>query len=92
MDNSPNLMSWSIRNEKWVKELIYEGDAYCIFPGDPYLMEVQMERFLKQIAYTSERGIDFWIEQVAERVGDRIYRGVIFELDDWLYKKLISFS
>lgn len=92
MDNSPNLTSWSIRNEKWVKELIYEGEGLCIFPGDPYLFEVQMERFLKQIAYTSERGIDYWIEQVAERVGSRIYRGVIFKLDDWLYKKLISFS
>ena len=70
---------------------MYEGEGICIFPGDPYLMEVQMERFLKQIAYTSERGIDFWIEQVAERVGDRIYRGVIFKLDDWLYQKMISY-
>ena len=70
---------------------MYDGKGICIFPGDPYLMEVQMERFLKQIAYTSERGIDFWIEHVAERVGDRIYRGVIFKLDDWLYKKLISY-
>ena len=61
-----------------------------MFPGDPILMEVQMERYLKQIAYTSERGIDFWIEQVAERVGDRIYRGVIFRVDDWLFKKLVT--
>lgn len=75
-----------------MKELIFEGEGYCIFPGDPYLMEVQFERFLKQIAYTSERGIDFWIEHVAERVGDRIIRGIIFRMDEWLYKKMISFS
>ncbi len=61
-----------------------------MFPGDPILMEVQMERYLKQVAYTSERGIDFWIEQVAERVGDRIYRGIIFRVDDWLFKKLVT--
>tara|TARA_Y100000992_G_scaffold274251_1_gene216982 strand:+ start:268 stop:495 length:228 start_codon:yes stop_codon:yes gene_type:complete len=75
-----------------VKELIYEGEGYCVFPGDPYLMEVQMERFLKQIAYTSERGIDWWCEQVAERVGDRVIRGIIFKMDDWLYQKMISYS
>ena len=92
MDNSVNLTKWSIRNGKWVKELIYEGEGYCVFPGDPYLMEVQMERFLKQIAYTSERGIDWWCEQVAERVGDRVIRGIIFKMDDWLYQKMISYS
>ena len=71
---------------------MYEGRGLCIFPGDTFLMEVQMERFLKQIAYTSERGIDYWIEQVAERVGNRIFRGIIFKMDDWLYKKMMSFS
>ena len=91
--NSTNTpTTWSIKSEKWTKQIVYEGKGLCFFPGDPYLMEVQMERFLKQIAYTSERGIDFWIEQVAERVGDRIYRGIIFKLDDWLYKKMMSFS
>ena len=75
-----------------MKELIYEGEGYCVFPGDPYLMEVQMERFLKQIAYTSEKGIDYWIEQVAERVGDRVIRGIIFKMDDWLYQKMMFFS
>ena len=92
MDNSLNSTSWSIKNGRWVKEFIFEGDGYCIFPGDPFLMEVQMERFLKQIAYTSERGIDYWIEQVAERVGNRIYRGIIFKMDDWLYQKMMSYS
>ena len=86
------MTSWSIKNDKWVKELIYEGDGICVFPGDPILMEVQMERFLKQIAYTSERGIDFWIEQVAERVGDRIYRGIIFKLDNWIFQKMMSYN
>ena len=76
---------------QWVKQLIYEGDGICVFPGDPILMEVQMERYLKQVAYTSEKGIDWWCEQVAERVGDRIYRGIIFKMDTWLYEKLISF-
>jgi len=55
-------------------------------------MEVQMERYLKQIAYTSEKGIDWWCEQVAERVGDRIFRGIILKMDDWLYNKLIKYS
>ena len=53
-------------------------------------MEVQMERYLKQIAYTSERGIDWWCEQVAERAGDRIFRGVIFKIDDWLFMKMMA--
>ena len=87
-----NSTSWSRKNGTWVKELIYEGDGICIFPGDPYLMEVQMERYLKQIAYTSEKGIDWWCEQVAERVGDRIFRGIILKMDDWLYNKLIKYS
>jgi len=73
-------------------QLIYEGDTYVVFPGDPYKMVDDLERFLKQIAYTSERGIDWDAEQVAERIGDRIIRGVIFTMDDWLYKKLISYS
>jgi len=76
----------------WEKQLIYEGNGYCVFPGDPYLMEVQMERFLKQIAYTSEKNIDWWCEQIAERVGERVIRGIIFKVDDWLYKKMMSFS
>jgi hypothetical protein len=92
MENLENSMSWSIRNGKWQKQIVYEGDGLCIFPGDPYLMEVQMERFLKQLAYTSEKGIDWWCEQVAERVGDRIFRGIILKMDDWLYNKLIKYS
>ena len=92
MDNSPNSTKWSIKNGTWTKQLVYEGDGICIFPGDPYLMEVQMERYLKQIAYTSEKGIDWWCEQVAERVGDRIFRGIILKMDDWLYNKLIKYS
>ena len=55
-------------------------------------MEVQMERFLKQIAYTSEKGIDWWCTQVAERVGNKVIRGIIFKLDPWLYEKLMSYS
>jgi hypothetical protein len=91
MESSTSLAStWRKKNERWTKQIVYEGDGICIFPGDPYLMEVQLERYLKQIAYTSERGIDFWIEQVAERVGDRIFRGVIFKLDPWLYDKMMT--
>jgi len=67
---------------------VCEGDPYSLFPGDPYLIEVQFERYLKQIAYTSERDIDWTCEQVAERVGNKIFRGLIFRLDNWLYKKL----
>ncbi len=85
-------MKWSINRGRWTKEFVYSGKGICIFPGDPYLMEVQMERYLKQIAYTSEKGIDWWCEQVAERVGDRIFRGIILKMDDWLYNKLIKYS
>ena len=87
-----NSTKWSIKNGTWVKELIYEGEFYCVFPGDPWLMEVQMERFLKQIAYTSEKGIDWWCTQVAERVGNKVIRGIIFKMEDWLYKKLMLYS
>jgi len=72
--------------------MTYEGNTYVVFPGDPYKMVDDLERFLKQIAYTSERGIDWEARQVAERIGDTIIRGVVFEMDDWLYQKMLLFT
>jgi hypothetical protein len=79
---------WSIKRGRWEAQLIYEGENICFFPGDLFLIEVQFERYLKQIAYTCERDIDFTITQVAERVGQRIFRGIIFRVEDWLFKRL----
>jgi hypothetical protein len=83
---------WARRGVRWHSQLIYEGYTYVVFPGDPYQMVNDLERFLKQIAYTSERGIDWDATQVAERVGNRIIRGVVFEMDNWLYNRMVKFS
>ena len=72
--------------------MTYSGETYVVFPGDPYKMVDDLERFLKQIAYTSEKDIDWSARQVAERIGDRIIRGVIFKMDDWLYKQMVKFN
>jgi len=68
-----------------VIEIIYSGENYCIFPGDPYAVPDQYEKKFKQIAATSERGIDWEAEQIAERVGNLIIRGVKISVDPWLF-------
>lgn len=67
-------------------DIVYSGQGYCVFPGDPYAVPEQYEKKFKEIAATSERGIDWEAEQVAERVGDLIIRGVRIKVDPWLFK------
>ena len=70
-------------------EIIYSGVDYCVFPGDPHKIGDDFEKVFKSIAYTSERGIDWDVEQIAERVGNLIIRGVKIHIDLWLYQKYI---
>ena len=70
-----------------VIEIIYSGENYCIFPGNPYTIANEFEKTFKEIAYTSEREIDWHVEQIAERVGSFIIRGVKIHIDPWLYEK-----
>lgn len=70
-----------------VIEILYSGQDLCIFPGNPYTVGDDFEKVFKRIAYTSERGIDWHVEQVAERQGNLIIRGVKIHIDPWLYEK-----
>ncbi len=68
-------------------EMVYTGENYCIFPGNPLTVADDFEKIFKRIAYTSERGIDWEAEQIAERVGNLIIRGVKISVDPWLFKR-----
>ena len=70
-----------------VIEIIFSGENYCVFPGNPNTIGDDFEKVFKRIAYTSERDIDWNVEQVAERVGNLIIRGVKIHVEQWLYKK-----
>ena len=83
---------WRQEAGRWVREIVYEGDSYVFFPGNPNTLPDEVEKLLKEIAYTSERGVDWEATQVAERVGTRVIRGVLFKLDHWLYLKLINYK
>ena len=71
-------------------EIVHTGEAMCVFPGDPYTVGDKFEKIFKRIAYTSERGIDWDVEQVAERRGLTITRGVKIHVDKWLYDKYMK--
>ena len=75
-----------------VIEIIFSGKDYCVFPGNPHRIGDDFEKIFKQIAYTSERGIDWNVEQIAERVGRLVIRGVKIHIDPWLYEKYINCS
>ena len=75
-----------------MREIVYEGDGFAIFPGDPLAIPKDMETVFKKIAYTSERGIDWDVEQVAERVGTKVMRGVVIKVDDWLFDKYMNYK
>lgn len=70
-----------------VIEILYSGRDLCVFPGNPHTIGDDYEKVFKRIAYTSERGIDWDVEQVAERQGNLIIRGVRIHIDPWLYEK-----
>ena len=80
---------WSIHNGKHVCTLLFHGDTYAVSPGDVKYWQSDVEKYLKHHAYTSELGIDWWYKPVAVR-HNGITRGMIFELDHWLYKKIVN--
>ena len=73
-------------------DIIYSGEGYCIFPGNPHTIADEYEKKFKEIAYTSERDIDWHVEQIAQRRGYTITRGVKIHVDTWLYEKLIEYK
>lgn len=78
---------WTFENGKYVCKLLFHGDVYVICPGNVNYWHIEVERFFKQKAYTSEIGIDWWYEPVSKR-HKGITRGMIFKLDKWLYEKI----
>ena len=73
-----------------VIEILYSGKDLCVFAGNPHTIGDDYEKVFKRIAYTSERGIDWDVEQVAERRGLTITRGVKIHVDKWLYDKYMK--
>ena len=80
---------WSYEDGKHVCRLVYYGKDYVITPGRVDEWHKEVESFFKKKAYTSEVGIDWWYESVAIRF-DGITRGMVFKVDDWLYKKIFN--
>ena len=78
---------WSYQGEKHVCTLLFHGDTYVVCPGDVKNWHKAVEEYLKQRAYTSEVGIDWWYETVAKRHRG-VTRGMIFKLDTWLWEKI----
>lgn len=78
---------WSFRDERHVCTLLFHGDTYAVSPGNVKTWHKEVEEYLKQRAYTSELGIDWWYEPVANRHRG-VTRGMIFKLDEWLYNKI----
>lgn len=78
---------WAFEDGKHVCNLLFHGDTYVVCPGDVKKWHRDVEKYMKHHAYTSELGIDWWYEPVAIR-HKGITRGMIFKVDEWLYKKL----
>ena len=82
-----NKDRWSYEDGKYVCKLVYHGKDFVVTPGRVETWHKEVEVFLKEKAYTSELGIDWWYESVAIRF-DGITRGMIFKVDKWLYEKI----
>lgn len=80
---------WTYEDGKHVCKLLYHGMDYVVTPGDVKKWHKDVEKYLKQHAYTSEMGIDWWYEPIASR-HKGITRGMIFKMDEWLYKKTLE--
>lgn len=80
---------WTFEDGKYACRLLFHGDFYVICPGDVQKWHNEVEHFFKQHAYTSELGIDWWYEPVAIRHRG-ITRGMIFKVDEWVYKKCLE--
>jgi len=81
---------WTFKDGKYVCNLLFHGETYVICPGNVNHWHLEVEQYLKHIAYTSEPGIDWWYEPVAIRHRG-ITRGMIFKVDEWLYTKVFKY-
>lgn len=81
---------WVKGDVRWRKEIVFSGHGYCIFPGIPNEWDIDFERVLKSLAYTSERGIDWNCKHIMERCGLHVFRGIVLEVDPWIYDVLQS--
>lgn len=78
---------WTYHDGKYICSLLFHGNTYVVSPGDVKNWHKNVEKYLKHCAYTSELGIDWWYQSVAVR-HKGVTRGMIFKLDEWLYKKI----
>ena len=81
---------WTNVGSRWRKEAVFKGHGYCVCPGKPCQWANDFDRVLKSIAYESQRGIDWSCKPVAERAGPYVYRGVILEVEPWVYDMIMS--
>lgn len=81
---------WEKKEKRWYKEVVFSGHGYCVCPGRPNLWASDFERLIKTVAYTSERGIDWDCTPVIERSGFHVFRGVVLEVDTWIYGLIMS--
>ena len=79
---------WFFDGEHWRKDLVYHGDVFAVCPGIPNRWDHHIETYLKKIAYTSEKGIDWWSQHVAV-IGKGVSRGAIYTMDPWLFERCI---
>lgn len=79
---------WFFDGARWRKDLVYHGDLFAICPGRPNQWDREIEKYLKNIAYTSEKGID-WSSQHVAVIGRGVSRGAIYTMDPWLFERCI---
>ena len=84
-----DLDRWSFQNGRHVCRLLFHGEHYAVCPGRVSAWHRDVERFFKHHAYTSEVDIDWNYEHVAVR-HNGITRGMIFQVDDWLFQKCLK--
>ena len=77
---------WFFDGQRYINELVYQGEIYAITPGIPSMWYKQVTSFLKTHAYTSEENIDWSVRLVALRDHEGVHRGAVFEMDPWLYE------
>ena len=80
---------WTFEDERHVFRLVFYGSGYVVCPGDANTWHLNIERYFKTIAYTSECNIDWDYTYIISR-GPPIERGIEVRVDPWLYKKLKS--
>ena len=78
--------NWWFDGTCYVNEIVYSGPVYAVCPGVPSLWEHDVNSFLKEHVYISERDIDWSVTQIAQRDHTGVHRGARFEMDPWLYE------